>query len=276
MKISSEQMQAMRRAPNSALDLIMPEFLFHSNKLEGSTFTEEELMKLVDTGIIVGSHTVNDVLETLNSIDVFKYIVDTLGMPVDDKMLCEMNRLLFRGTAEEADGFTGHYKTIPNRIRNSSVQVALPSDVPRAIPDLLGMWNSSSKDFAAIARFHARFEHIHPFQDGNGRIGRFLMLKQCIENDVDLIVVDEALEKPYKAWLEVAQTTDDFRFFEEILADCQDRFTEKMAAKGVDTLLPDVNVDFADLRVEMSEAHVVAPVMSSEPDVGLDKGGDER
>lgn len=239
MKITAQQMRLLKKAPNSAFDIIMPEFLFHSNKLEGSTFSEDELAKLVDTGLVEGSHEIDDVLETINSIEVFKFVVDTLGEPVDDNLLLEMNRMLFRGTGKEAEGFSGHYKIIPNRIRNSSVQVALPSDVPRAMPELFGMWEESGKDFDAIVAYHVRFEHIHPFQDGNGRIGRFLMMKQCIESDVDLIVVDEALGEPYKAWLEIAQTTGDARFLKKTLSDCQDRFTEKMREKGVLRMLPD-------------------------------------
>ena len=114
---------------------------------------------------------------------------------MDDEFLWTLNDMLFRETTDAKAGFTGHYKVIPNRIRNSSMQVALPSDLPRAMPELFAQWERSAKDFDAIVDYHVRFEHIHPFQNGNGRIGRFLMMKQCLENDVDLIVVDEALER---------------------------------------------------------------------------------
>ena len=238
MKINTHQMQAMKAAPNSAYEVIVPEFLFHSNKLEGSTFTEEELIKLVEQGLVEGSHDIDDVLETKNSVDVFNYVVDTLGLPVDDEFLWTLNDMLFRETTEAKAGFTGHYKEIPNRIRNSSVQVALPSDLPRAMPELFASWENSAKDFDAIVDYHVRFEHIHPFQNGNGRIGRFLMMKQCLENDVDIIVVDEAFEAPYKSWLEIAQTTGDTRFLKDIMADCQQRFQKKMDDRGVTALIP--------------------------------------
>lgn len=242
MKINVDQMQIMKAAPNSAYEVIMPEFLFHSNKLEGSTFSEEELVKLVEQGLVEGSHDIDDVLETKNSVDVFNYVVDTLGRPIDDEFLCTLNDMLFRETTDAKAGFTGHYKVIPNRIRNSSVQVALPSDLQRAMPELFAFWESSAKDFDAIVAYHERFEHIHPFQNGNGRIGRFLMMKQCIENDVDIIVVDEAFEAPYKNWLEIAQTTGDDRFLKEIMTDCQERFQKKMDEKGVTALIPDAAI----------------------------------
>lgn len=239
MKINVDQMQLMKAAPNSAYEAIMPEFLFHSNKLEGSTLSEEELVKLVEQGLVEGSHDIDDVLETKNSVDVFNYVVDTLGRPVDDEFLWTLNDMLFRETTDAKAGFTGHYKVIPNRIRNSSMHAALPSDLPRAMPELFAQWERSAKDFDAIVDYHVRFEHIHPFQNGNGRIGRFLMMKQCLENDVDIIVVDEALERPYKSWLEVAPTTGDSRFLKEIMADCQQRFSRKMDEKGVTPLIPD-------------------------------------
>ena len=240
MKINVDQMQLMKAAPNSACEVIMQEFLFHSNTLEGSTFSEEELVKLVEQGLVEGSHDIDDVLETKNSVDVFNYVVDTLGRPVDDEFLWTLNDMLFRETTDAKAGFTGHYKVIPNRIRNSSMHAALPSDLPRAMPELFAQWERSAKDFDAIVDYHVRFEHIHPFQNGNGRIGRFLMMKQCLENDVDIIVVDEALERPYKSWLEVAQTTGDSRFLKEIMADCQQRFSRKMDEKGVTPLIPDL------------------------------------
>lgn len=239
MKISVNQMKAMKVAPNSAYEVIKPEFLFHSNKLEGSTFSEDELVRLVEEGLVEGSHDLDDVMETKNSLDVFGYTVDTLGTPLSDELLCEMDRLLFRGTTEESNGFSGHYKRIPNRIRNSSVQAALPSDLPRAMPELFDGRERSAKGFDDIVAFHSRFEHVRPFQNGNGRIGRFIMMKQCIEDGVDLVVVDEALEQPYKSWLEVAQSTGDDRFLKETMAECQQRFHVKMVQRGVERLLPD-------------------------------------
>lgn len=242
MKINPDQMQVMKAAPNSAYEVIMPEFLFHSNKLEGSTFSEEELVKLVEQGLVEGSHDIDDVLETKNSVDVFNYVVDSLGCPIDDEFLCTLNEMLFRDTSDAKAGFTGHYKQIPNRIRNSSVQVALPSDLPQAMPELFELWENSAKDLDAIVAFHVRFEHIHPFQNGNGRIGRFLMMKQCLENDVDIIVVDEAFEAPYKRWLEIAQTGGDARFLKEMLENCQTRFHQKMDARHITPLIPDPEV----------------------------------
>ncbi|HIY83537.1 MAG TPA: Fic family protein [Candidatus Rubneribacter avistercoris] len=240
MRISIEHMKLLKKAPNSAYNDIMPEFLFHSNKLEGSTFSEAELEKLVESGLVTGSHTIDDVLETKNSIDAFGFVIDSLGDPIDKDFLCKLNAILMDKTQAAADGFSGRYKVIPNRIRNSGVQVALPSDVNDAMESLLSDWESRPHNLESIAAFHIRFEHIHPFQDGNGRIGRFLMLKQCIENDIDLIVIDQEYGDSYKAWLEVAQTQGDAEYFIDVLIKCQERFEEKMRERGVCRLLSEM------------------------------------
>lgn len=246
MKITAGQMKAMKAAPNSAYGLILPEFLFHSNRMEGSTFSEDELFRLVEDGHVVGDHAKDDVYETVNSIALFDHMVDELGSPITPDMLIEMNRTLFSGTTDEADGFTGHYKEIPNRIVGSRVQVALPSDIEQGVDDLLGWWDRSPKEVREIVLFHVRFEHLHPFQNGNGRIGRVLMLKQCIEQGADLIVIDEAHGDEYKSYLEIAQMSFDGEAYgsrelsvlEEVLERCAARFARKMDELGVPRLLP--------------------------------------
>ena len=81
MKITAGQMKAMKSAPNSAYGLILPEFLFHSNRMEGSTFSEDELFRLVEDGHVVGDHTKDDVYETINSIALFDHKMGDLGVP---------------------------------------------------------------------------------------------------------------------------------------------------------------------------------------------------
>ncbi len=238
MKITAEQLRLAKEAPNSCYGLIKPQFLFHSNRLEGSTFTEPELQRLVDEGVVSGEHGLDDVLETVNSIALFDFMVDTLDCPLADNLLAEMNRILFRGTREEERGFSGHYKLIANRIRGSRIQTALPSDVPAAMAELLPAMDSRHAGFEGIARNHARFEHIHPFQNGNGRIGRVLMLRQCILAEHDLIVVDCEFERDYKTGLEIAQADGDFRFHFDALEKCARRFDAKMRGFGVDKMLP--------------------------------------
>ena len=79
-----------------------------------------------------------------------------------------------------------------------------------------------------IADFHRKFEHIHPFQDGNGRIGRFIILRQCLENNIDLIAIDDAYNKEYKESLYKAQTTGNLGQLVQVFEKCQKRLDEKL------------------------------------------------
>lgn len=237
MIISPSKMQTLKAAPNSAYEVILPEYLYQSNKIEGSTFTLNQIDTFYATNRVTGDHDFDDIIETKNSFKMFDRMVDTLGVELTPELLIEFETILHKGTTMAANGESGHFKYIPNGIRNSSVQVALPSDIPTAIPALLAEWEDSPKDFESISRFHARFEHLHPFQDGNGRIGRLIMMKQCIENGVDLIVIDETHADEYKSWMEIARTQGNFRFFDEVLRKCQCSFDARMHEIGVDILI---------------------------------------
>ena len=100
--------------------------------------------------------------------------------------------------------------------------------VENSIFNLLEDWKESKKDIYAIADFHQKFEHIHPFQDGNGRIGRFIILRQCLENNVDLIAIDDEYNKEYRDALYKAQTTGKIEELVEVFKKCQARLNEKL------------------------------------------------
>lgn len=191
MVILTDEIQKLKEVPNSGYESLKVEFLFHSNKLEGSTFTKENLEKYLKENIIEGSHDVDDVFETINSIEVFDFCVDTLGEPLSERLILELHQLLKKNTKDHARGFVDTWKKIPNIILGveGKLDLAQPYEVPLKMEALLANWHHGTKDFEAIMKFHAQFEKIHPFQDGNGRIGRYLIFKQCIEQQVDLISI---------------------------------------------------------------------------------------
>lgn len=114
-------------------------------------------------------------------------------------------------------------------ITGTQLELAQPWEVEIRIEELLNEWNMSEKKLDDIMRFHARFEKIHPFQDGNGRIGRFLMLKQCIENCIDLILIDDEYSKQYKEALYRAQTENEYAELKRIFISCQERLNDKLS-----------------------------------------------
>ncbi len=229
MIISSQMIMYLKNTPNSAYESIKTEFLYHSNKLEGSTFTKENLEKYLQQNIIEGSHRIDDVYETINSVKLFDFVVETLNEPLSKRLILEFHRMLKDKTLDHERGFAGCWKKIPNMISGVDLKLAQPWEVDIKIEELLLKWELSSKSLQDIVEFHARFENIHPFQDGNGRIGRFLMLKQCIENEVDLVLIDDHYSKEYKEALYIAQSKKDMSGLLNIFEKCQNLLDEKLS-----------------------------------------------
>ena len=228
MKISITTMQKLSKIKNSAYDAIKIEFLYHSNKLEGSTFSKENLIDLLESKKVNGEHFLDDVIETRNSLELFDEVINTLNKPLDKYLLWDWHRILKKGSIDDEIGNIGIWKKYENKLLNTDFKLCEPNLVENNIFNLLEDWKESKKDIFAIANFHQRFEHIHPFQDGNGRIGRFIILRQCIENNIDLIAIDDEYNKEYRNALYVAQTTNDINPLVEVFTKCQKRLDEKL------------------------------------------------
>ena len=228
MKISITTMQKLSKIKNSAYDAIKIEFLYHSNKLEGSTFSKENLIDLLESKKVNGEHFLDDVIETRNSLELFDEVINTLNKPLDKYLLWDWHRILKKGSIDDEIGNIGRWKKYENKLLNTDLKLCEPNLVENNIFNLLEDWKESKKDIFAIANFHQRFEHIHPFQDGNGRIGRFIILRQCIENNIDLIAIDDEYNKEYRNALYIAQTTNDINPLVEIFTKCQKRLDEKL------------------------------------------------
>lgn len=228
MKISITTMQKLSKIKNSAYDAIKIEFLYHSNKLEGSTFSKENLIDLLESKKVNGEHFLDDVIETRNSLELFDEVINTLNKPLDKYLLWDWHRILKKGSIDDEIGNIGRWKKYENKLLNTDLKLCEPNLVENNIFNLLEDWKESKKDIFAIANFHQRFEHIHPFQDGNGRIGRFIILRQCIENNIDLIAIDDEYNKEYRNALYIAQTTNDINPLVEVFTKCQKRLDEKL------------------------------------------------
>ncbi len=227
MKLTIEQIKEIKKYPNSIYDELKKEFLYHSNKIEGSTFTRENLEKYLKSKIVEGSHKVDDVFETINSLNLFDFVVDTLGEKLSKRLMLEFHSILKKNSLDEERGLAGCWKKIPNMISGSPLELAQPWEVEEKIDALLHWWEESEKRFDEIIKFHSSFEKIHPFQDGNGRIGRFLMLKQCLESNIDLIAIDEKYNDEYKKALRKSQLEKNFDELIDILTRCQNFLEEK-------------------------------------------------
>lgn len=228
MKISIKTMQKLSKIKNSVYDAIKIEYLYHSNKLEGSTFSKENLIDLLEQKQVIGEHFLDDVIETKNSLELFDKIIDTLEMPLDKYLLWDWHRILKKGSVDDEIDNIGKWKKYENRLSKTNLKLCEPHLVENSMFNLFEDWKESKKDIYDIANFHQKFEQIHPFQDGNGRIGRFIIFRQCLENNIDLIAIDDEYNKDYRNALYNAQTTGNIEELVDVFKKCQTRLNQKL------------------------------------------------
>lgn len=238
MKITTSAIQYLSKINNTIYDDLKVEFLYHSNKLEGSTFDEKQLNALLEENMVIGEHKKDDVQTTINSLEVFDFVVKTIEENLSPRLIREWHSLLMKGTELDKVQLAGKYKEIPNGLKGIDIETAQPYEVEERIDSLLNLKINNIND---IAMFHQEFEHIHPFQDGNGRIGRFIILKQCIENNIDLIAIDNEYNDEYKKALYNAQTTGDISDLVNIFKLCQERLDKKLSK--YQTYIDNINND---------------------------------
>ena len=229
MKFTYEELEVARQLSNSYYNDLKVEFLYHSNHIEGSTFTTENLYKLLEKRIVEGEHSIDDIHETINSTKLFDYIVTSPDHELTIYRIKEWHALLQNGTRHHEWGLAGKFKTVPNQLRGVDLELTQPAFVEAQLNNLLQDWYEiENKTMEDITVFHAKFELIHPFMDGNGRIGRFIIMKQCLDIGVDLIAIDEIYDKEYRQALYQAQKFNEYEDLIEVFKKCQKRFSEKM------------------------------------------------
>lgn len=173
---------------------------YNSNRIEGSTLTEEQTASLFDNGTLPQSddyYRAKDVEEMNGHFLMFNKMLDTLNEPLTQELIKQFHFELKSGVFEDrANGYAiGDYKKRPNMI--GIYQTIKPDDVEHEM-NLLMEWYSSQKiDMPVLAEFHARYESIHPFQDGNGRTGRLILFRECLKNKIVPAVIEDANRNEY-------------------------------------------------------------------------------
>ena len=242
MKINSKKMKYLSKITNSLYKEFKIDFLYHSNHLEGSTFSKDELEKLLTEKKVEGSHSLDDIIETKNSLEVFDQVINDSSELLDKFMLFNWHKLLKKGTVDDEIHNIGMWKKYENKLRGVDLKLALPVEVDNLMFNLLADYNElETVTLKDIADFHYKFEKIHPFQDGNGRIGRFIILKQCLEWNIDLIAIDDKYDDEYRNALYKAGKTDNSDDLVTVFKKCQNRLDEKL--EKYKRLLEQVDVD---------------------------------
>lgn len=174
---------------------------YNSNHIEGSRLTHDQTRYIFETNTIGfenESVNVDDVIETTNHFRCIDLIIDQAGSVLTEKFIKELHRILKTGTSDSRkDWFAvGEYKKVPNEVGGS--ETTLPENVASEMSSLLHRYNTTkSKTFEEIVSFHVEFERIHPFQDGNGRVGRLILFKECLKHDVVPFIIEDNLKLFY-------------------------------------------------------------------------------
>lgn len=174
---------------------------YNSNRIEGSKLTHDQTRYIFETntiGAIKESVNVDDIIETSNHFRCIDLIIDKAMAKLTEPFIKELHFLLKSGTSNSRkDWFNvGEYKKLPNEVGGN--ETCHPKEVPAKMREILSDYHSiQKKNLQDIINFHYQFEIIHPFQDGNGRVGRLIMFKECLANNIVPFIIDEELKLFY-------------------------------------------------------------------------------
>ena len=172
-------------------------FAYNTNHIEGNQLTEDQTRYIFETNTILFEGetvaSVDDILETSNHFKLVDYMIDKAEETLTEDMIKEFHKILKEGTADSRKEWfkVGEYKQVVNEA--GSTKTTLPKYVQRDMAKLMEWYNSLAKiTIKDIIEFHARVEKIHPFQDGNGRVGRIIIFKECLKNNIiPFIILDK-------------------------------------------------------------------------------------
>ena len=168
---------------------------YNSNHIEGSRLTHDQTRFIFETntiGMSDGAVKVDDVVETANHFKCIDMVIDSAAHVLSEAFIKQLHTTLKSGTSDSRQDWfaVGDYKKLPNEV--GGMDTAQPEEVASQMKKLLSEYNASKeKAFDDLLDYHYRFERIHPFQDGNGRVGRLILFKECLRNNIVPFIIDE-------------------------------------------------------------------------------------
>lgn len=180
---------------------IQIDLTYNSNHMEGSRLTHDQTRYIFETNTIgVNQEAVNvdDIIETTNHFRCIDHIIDETDAPLTEAFIKRLHFLLKSGTSDERKSWfrVGEYKRLPNEVGGQ--ETTPPEEVRHAVKQLLQEYNKKkTASLEDIIDFHQRFEAIHPFQDGNGRVGRLIMFRECLRNGIVPFIITDELKMFY-------------------------------------------------------------------------------
>ena len=199
---------------------------YNSNHIEGSRLTHDQTRYIFETNTIGVENevlNVDDVIETVNHFRCIDMIIDNAKSNLTEKFIKELHLVLKTGTSDSRkDWFAvGEYKKLPNEV--GGAETALPEEVTSRMKELLSKYNGkANKSLEDVLAFHVAFEKIHPFQDGNGRVGRLIMFKECLKHNIVPFIIEDNLKLFYYRGLK--EWSKEKGFLTDTCLTAQDRY----------------------------------------------------
>ncbi len=237
LDILKEQKEA--RLSGGIYHRIQIDLTYNSNHIEGSRLTHDQTRYIFETntiGISDEGVNVDDIVETANHFRCIDSVIDNAQYKLTEKYIKELHFLLKSGTSDSRkDWFrVGEYKKLPNEV--GGTDTVLPENVHEEIKKLLAEYNArETVTIDDIIDFHVRFERIHPFQDGNGRVGRLIILKECLKNNIVPFIIDENHKYFYYRGLE--EWNSEKGYLRNTCLSAQDNFRAMLKQFRIDDLI---------------------------------------
>ena len=204
---------------------IQIDLTYNSNHIEGSRLTHDQTRYIFETNTIgiAESVKVDDIIETANHFKCIDMIIDSATYALSESFIKQLHMVLKSGTTDSRlDWFAvGDYKKVPNEV--SGKDTTAPENVAKEMKALIADYNNfKEKSFDDLLDFHYRFESIHPFQDGNGRVGRLILFKECLRNGIVPFIISDDLKMFYYRGLK--NWKDERGYLRDTCLTAQDRF----------------------------------------------------
>lgn len=239
-KIPSDLLSRLRLEKDSGFKggiyhKIQIELTYNSNHIEGSRLTKDQTRYIFETntiGISDGSVNVDDVIETANHFRCIDLVIDQAKYVLTESFIKQLHLILKNSTSDSRKAWfaVGDYKRLENEV--GGLQTVKPADVQKKMKELLKDYNlSKKKSFDELLQFHYDFERIHPFQDGNGRVGRLILFKECLRNDITPFIIEDDIKMFYYRGLQ--EWKNEKGYLRDTCLSAQDRFRKYMDYFGI-------------------------------------------
>lgn len=224
LSVLKEEQQTLM--PGGLYHKVQIELTYNSNHMEGSRLTQDQTRYIFETNTIglVGENVrIDDIVETANHFRCIDYIIENVNQPLSESLMKRLHFMLKNGTTDSRKSWfaVGDYKRNPNEVGGH--RTTEPEEVEEKIKKLLEWYRSKEVlELDDLLEFHYRFERIHPFQDGNGRVGRLILFKECLRNNIVPFIIEEDITLFYYRGLN--EWENEKGFLRDTCLSAQDKF----------------------------------------------------